>query len=194
MNRVMNYLPGYYRNFAEFIQLSKAQTAELDRLTEECDRLLDNQFVTTADERSISRRERMLAIRPNREQETLDERKLRILNRYQTKPPFTIRYLQQQLDFLLGANRSMVAVDSDQYLLTVTTSIDDAFLFKEMEYTISTIKPANLLYQQETSLVDRIVVKEIGKKQSLTRATKLGRWRLGQTPFATREEEVILFD
>ncbi|GAB2558132.1 putative phage tail protein [Gracilibacillus alcaliphilus] len=195
MNRLLERLPDLLHNLREIKDLTETEVEEFDRLAQSIDQTLDDQFIETATLKAIERREHMLNIIADPSTETLENRRIRILNRYQTKPPFTVRYLQQQLDMLLGVARSNVTVNPEAYILTVTTSIDDAFLFREMEYTINTVKPANMLYQQETSIMERIVIRESAKKQVLTRNTKLGTtWKLGRTPWADRGEEVVIFD
>ncbi|NBJ68920.1 MULTISPECIES: putative phage tail protein [Clostridia] len=195
MNRLLSRLPDLLHGIREFQALTETEKFEFNQLAENIDKTLDDQFIETATLKAIERREKMLNIIADPSTESLENRRIRILNRYQTKPPFTKRYLQQQLDTLLGVGRSHVTVNPEEFILTVTTSIDDAFLFREMEYTINTVKPANILYQQETSIIELLLIKETGKKQVLTRNTRLGTtWKLGSTPWADRENEVVIFD
>lgn len=195
MNRLLSRLPDLLHGIREFKALTETEKLEFNQLAESIDKTLDDQFIETATLKAIERREKMLNIIADPYIESLENRRIRILNRYQTKPPFTKRYLQKQLDTLLGVGRSDVTVNPEEFILTVTTSIDDAFLFREMEYTINTVKPANIIYQQETSIIEPLLLKETGKKQVLTRNTRLGTtWKLGNTPWADRENEVVIFD
>ncbi|WP_121639387.1 putative phage tail protein [Virgibacillus sp. Bac330] len=195
MNRLLSRLPDLLHGIREFKALTETEKLEFNQLAESIDKTLDDQFIETATLKAIERREKMLNIIADPSTESLENRRIRILNRYQTKPPFTKRYLQQQLDTLLGVGRSDVTVNPEEFILTVTTSIDNAFLFREMEYTINTVKPANIIYQQETSIIEPLLLKETGKKQVLTRNTRLGtKWNLGNTPWADRENEVVIFD
>ncbi|MNR67970.1 hypothetical protein D3C85_1922420 [compost metagenome] len=62
-----------------------------------------------------------------------------------------------------------------------------------MERTIKTILPANMIYQQETTVLDGIEIEEHISLQRFDRQTKLGTtWHLGVTPFAVLEPEVIV--
>ncbi|RFA37024.1 hypothetical protein CAI16_02830 [Virgibacillus dokdonensis] len=195
MNRLLSRLPDLLHGIREFQALTETEKLEFNLLAENIDKTLDDQFIETATLKAIERREKMLNIIADPSTESLENRRIRILNRYQTKPPFTKRYLQKQLDTLLGVGRSDVTVNPEEFILTVTTSIDDAFLFREMEYTVNTVKPANIIYQQETSIIEPLLLKETGKKQVLTRNTRLGTtWNLGNTPWADRENEVAIFD
>lgn len=192
MNRIMKYLPEYYERIQDFVELAETESIELDNMQGAIDRLFDDQFVLTSDEQAIRRRERMLGIQADPTRETLDFRKQRILNRYRTRPPFTIRYLQQQLDFLVGPGRALAEVDVQNFILTITTAIDEAVLFEELEHTVNTIKPANIIYQQNTALEDVIELDEHIAAKTVTWNYVLGSWSLGEKPFTTLGQEVII--
>lgn len=193
MSKLMSYLPDLYQGVREFEEIMRAEQVELDAEKTAIDRLLKDQFVLTASERAIKRREAMIGIQSDSATETLDFRRRRLINRYSTKPPFTIRFLQNRLDYLVGAGRTVASVDPQQHRLLITTSIDDALLFREVEHTVKNTIPANLHYQQDTALGDRFGIEEHIRTQTLTRNTRLSTtWRLGVTPLATAGPEVVL--
>lgn len=186
----MQYEPDYYHTVREFIALLDTEELELDELEASRLKLLADQFVMTSSEQALRRREQQLQIQADPQLETLDFRRRRIVNRYTTKPPFTIRYLQQKLDQLLGEGKAIAHVDIQQFLLTITASLTDAAIFKEVNYTVQTIKPANLKYVQQTSLQDRITLQETAYRYTSERATRLSTsWKLGSTPFIRLGEE-----
>lgn len=192
-NRLMAQLPEFYHDILDFIELTETQESEVISVEQAINQLFDNQFVMSSNERAVRRRERMLGIQADPTRETLDFRKKRLVNRYSTKPPFTMRYLQERLDFLVGQGRAITSVDPQSFVLRVTAGIEDAALFKEVEHTVKSIKPANVLYQQETALGDTLVFSERISMRTLTRETRLSTlWRLGRTPFAVGSEEVIV--
>lgn len=189
--RILPYLPDYYGEVLDFIQLARTEDLELDQLEGAVEQLFADQFVETAGLQAIKRRERMLGIQADPAVETLEFRKQRILNRYRTKPPFTVRWLQEQLDRLVGPGMTIVSVDPDRFMLYVTTSIENANVFKEVQYTLQTVKPANMVYQQNTALHDQIGLEEQVASRSVTWNYKLdGSWQLGEKPFATLGTEV----
>lgn len=189
--RMLTYLPDYYGEVLDFIQLARTEDRELDQLEGAVEQLFADQFVETAGLQAIKRRERMLGIQADPNVETLEFRKQRILNRYRTKPPFTVRWLQEQLDRLVGPGMTIVSVDPERFMLYVTTSIENANVFKEVQYTLQTVKPANMVYQQNTALHDQIGLEEQVASRSVTWNYKLdGSWQLGEKPFATLGTEV----
>ncbi|MGX4583376.1 putative phage tail protein [Paenibacillus chitinolyticus] len=190
MSELLNYLPEQFRDIREFEAIAAAEEPEIDKLNQAVRQVLDDMFVMTASDYSLRRREAILRIRPDPTVESLDFRRKRIINRQSTKPPFTERYLQQRLDYLLGPGKAVVSVDVQGFVLKVTAKLTDAPLFREMEHTIRNVKPANLVYLQETSLGDTISIEEQIFKTPLSRLTRLGTtWKLGRTAFAKRGQE-----
>lgn len=189
---IASYWPELYQDVRDFKELASTEDEELQLLKGAVSQLLDDQFVLTSSPQAVKRREKALEIQADPSTETLEFRKKRILNRYQTKPPFTIRYLQQQLDALVGPGMTIVSVDLGNYLLIVTANIDNASVFREVVYTVETVKPANLLYQQNTSIADVVGFEEHISKQDMTWNYALGSWSLGEKSFATLGPEVVI--
>lgn len=193
MNRLLEYLPEVLREIDDFKALTDAEVPEMDALSDAIQNYMDDQFVMTASVEGIRRREKILKIQADPSTEPLEFRRRRIINRQSTKPPFTIRWLQEQLDRLIGPGMAVVSVDVQQFILYVTTNIENANLFKEVQYTVRSVKPANLVYQQNTSLNHRIGIEHTTKKQNVAWNYKLdGSWKLGEKPFATLGPEVTL--
>lgn len=191
MNKLMEHLPEFYYEILEFVELTDTEMTELVSVQKAVDRLFDDQFVMTASETALKRREQMLGIQADPTTETIDFRRKRIINRYSTKPPFTIRYLQERLDYLVGAGRAVVSVDPDRFIITVTADIKDAAIFKEVDRTVKTTIPANLVYQQNTALEDVLSLTEHLKMQALFWNYKMdGTWLLGEKPFVAYGTEV----
>lgn len=193
MNRLMEYLPDIYQDVVDFVELTETESQELISVEDALNQMLDDQFVVTASEQGIKRREKILGIQADPKIESLDFRRKRLINRYSTKPPFTVRYLQKQLDFLVGAGLTIVSADSKNFILTVTANIDNAVVFKEVGRTVDVVKPANMIYQQQTSLEDTIELEEHISKKGITWNYKLdGSWKLGEKPFADLGQEVVV--
>lgn len=193
MNRLLEYLPEELREVEDFEALTDAEIPELNNLNNAIQRLLDDQFISTASLESIRRWEAILRIQADPSTEDLSFRRKRIINRLSTKPPFTVRWMQEQLNRLIGPGMAVVSVDVQQFILYVTTNIENANLFKEVQHTVQSVKPANMVYQQNTSLNHRIGVKHTTKRRTVTWNYKLdGSWNLGEKPFATLGPEVTL--
>ncbi|WP_408893520.1 putative phage tail protein [Paenibacillus taichungensis] len=189
----MEYLPPYYVDSKQMSSLLMAQEMELDNIAAGILRQRNDMFIMTASSTAIRRREKMLRIQADPSKESLDFRRRRIINRQSTKPPFTHRWLQAQLDRLLGPGLAVVTVNTAEFLLLVTTNIENADLFREVQHTIQTVKPANMVYQQNTSLRHKIGIKHKTVKRDVSWNYKLdGSWKLGEKSFADLGPEVTL--
>lgn len=188
----MQYLPDIYHDVVDFVELTETESQEWISVEQAINQLLDDQFVVSASMQAIKRREKILGIQADPATETLEFRRKRLINRYSTKPPFTVRYLQRQLDFLVGAGLTIVSVDPQAFMLTVTTNLDDAAIFKEVEHTVKVLKPANMIYQQQTSLGDVIGLDERITGKEIDWNYRLGEWKLGAKPFADFGPEVVI--
>ncbi|WP_270167611.1 putative phage tail protein [Paenibacillus sp. SYP-B4298] len=192
-NPVKEYWPEIYQTIKDFEELAKTEDVELQLLEGAVAQQLADQFVLTSTVQAIRRRELMLGIKADPTTETLEFRRRRILNRYQTKPPFTIRFLQQQLDMLAGSGMTLASVDVQNFILTITTNVSNAGVFAEISHTVETTKPANLVYQQIAALDGEIELEEQIGIKSVSWQYKLdGSWQLGATPFATYGAEVAI--
>ena len=191
-DRIMSYLPPYYEDVLEFVQIGQTEGVELDQLEVAVKQLFADQFVLTSGVQAIKRRELMLGIQADPATETLEFRKQRILNRYRTKPPFTVRWLQEQLDTLVGPGMTVVSINTEAFIMYVTTNIENSNVFKEVQHTVQTVKPANIVYQQKTyinstiGLAEHIIRRGISWNYGLDNDT----WKLGEESFATLEAEV----
>lgn len=189
----MQYLPEYYRDIVEFVEIDQTESAELDDLESSIQQALDDQFVMTSSAEAVKRREKMLGIQADPSTETLEFRKKRLINRYSTKPPLTRRYLQELLDALVGPGMTIVSVDAKNFILTVTANIENASVFREVIHTVEMVKPANMEYQQNTSLQSVIGLEEHISKKDITWNYVLdGSWKLGEKAFATLGSEEVI--
>lgn len=190
---LLKYWPELLQQLTELKEIAKGENPEIVELWENLDRALNNQFVLSSTIEGIERLEKILGIVANPQRDTLDFRKKRIINRYTTIPPFTIRYLQEKLDFLVGEGKAIASVDIENFILSVEIAIQEASLFKEVERTVYMMKPANIVYNQETSINEMISLEEGIIKNTLDRQTRLGTtWSLGRTPFGEKQETVVV--
>lgn len=191
LSSIQAYWPAFYLNISDFVKIADIEDAELEQVRNAMSQLFDDQFILSAGRQAIRRREQMLGIQADDSTETLDFRRRRILNRYQAKPPFTVRYLQQQLDRLVGQGMTVVSVDIRSFVLVVTTNIDNAMVFREVQHTIETVKPANMTYRQNTALNAGIELEQQLAMKLITWNYKFdGSWALGARPFVSYGQEV----
>ncbi|GAC42267.1 putative phage tail protein [Paenibacillus popilliae] len=192
-NRILKHLPEFYGDIEDLAELADTESIELNALEGKIHQLFADQFVLTSSIEGIRRREAMLSIQADPATESFEFRRQRIINRYQMKPPFSVRFLQQQLDALVGKGRTVVSLDDLNYTMTITTSTDDAPLFREVEHSVGVVKPTNIVYHQNTALADCIkLIERIAKKTVIWNYKLDGSWSLGEKPFASFGHEEVL--
>ncbi|WP_313894302.1 putative phage tail protein [Psychrobacillus sp.] len=193
MADLMSYLPHYYQDIHEFKVLMAIENPEFNLLLSEFDGVLNDQFILTAQEPAIEKREKLFNILADPKTETMEFRRKRIINRQSIKPPFTLKYLQQRLDFLLGEGVATARVDVTNYILRVELAITNAALFKEVLEMIEKIVPLNIIYLQKTALENRLCLKEHIIARKIKRSIRLStNWRLGIIPFGSLSSEVVV--
>lgn len=115
-------LPQWFKDILEFNQLLEAEEAELEVVEDSIRSVRDNCFIQTADENTILLYEKRFGI--SYQGETLEYRKSRILQRYNTVVPFTIGFLKNRLAELYGPDGYILSVNSEACLLTIKVTSD----------------------------------------------------------------------
>ena len=184
--------PSVYNGVLEISVLSETDDVLLDRALAKLERAQLNQFILTADEETISVYEKMFSILANPTTETLQFRRERILNRMSLQPPFTMRWLQNKLDGIIGVGKWNAYVDYANRTLYVESFVVNQQWFNELRITINRIKPCNLVFVNKPLIMTDVVANE-----TIVSATQhynyiLGQWQLGQEPFATTDPEEVI--
>lgn len=184
--------PSVYNGVLEISVLSETDDVLLDQALAKLERTQLNQFILTADEETISVYEKMFSILANPTTETLQFRRERILNRMSLQPPFTMRWLQNKLDEIIGVGKWNAYVDYANRTLYIESFVVNQQWFNELRITINRIKPCNLVFVNKPLIMADVVANE-----TIVSATQhynyiLGQWQLGQEPFATTDSEEVI--
>lgn len=184
--------PSVYNGVLEISALSETDDVLLDQSLAKLERAQLNQFILTADEETISVYEKMFSILANPTTETLQFRRERILNRMSLQPPFTMRWLQNKLDGIIGVGKWNAYVDYANRTLYIESFVVNQQWFNELRITINRIKPCNLVFVNKPLIMADVVANE-----TIVSATQhynyiLGQWQLGQEPFATTDPEEVI--
>ena len=184
---IIDYLPYWFRDILEYQKICETESEQLSALADEMHAVADNFFFQTMDESAVNMWEQVLGIVPNPQTEDLDFRRFRVLNRLTTKPPFTLGFLYQKLDELIGPGLWTVTVDYPNYTLYIESSSKNQNYFTEVAYTINKIKPAHIVFVNKPLTITGITVDESVELTDLQWNYILdGTWLLGEKPFVTR--------
>ena len=196
MNRLdtdmLSLLPPWYREILDYQEICQTEKAQFDALASEITGVADNFFFQTMDESAVSMWEQIFEITPNPETETLDFRRARALNRISTRPPFTLGFLYQKLDELIGPGAWTVTVDYENYTMYIESSALDQQYATEVAFTINRIKPAHIVYINTPYVRTGILLSETIELSQRIYNYKLGAWGLGVLPFAVEQSQGVI--
>lgn len=178
-------LPPWYREILDYQQIMASEQASFDALAAEITAIADNFFFQTMDTTAVEMWEKIFKIIPDDTVETLDFRRARVLNRISTRPPYTLAFLYQKLDELIGVGQWTVAVDYPNYTLYVESSAANQFYATEVAYTIGRIKPAHIVFLNTPYVSASVGMNETVARVMRVYRYRLGSWGLGVNPFTT---------
>lgn len=191
-NRISKNQPHYEREIFEFKEIARVESAQLDGADTQREKIFLNQFVLTADADGLTMFENLYNI-ISEPTDTLEFRRERILLRIQLQPPFTLRYLKQQLDKIIGAGKYTIDIDYNNYTLTVSSAAENQSYAQEVAVVIGKIKPANIVFVSRPLVVQGLFENETITNIPLQFNYRLGtRWNLGQKPFKSRGAREVI--
>lgn len=181
---LMNQLPDWFQQIPDFVELINAEQPSFDTVSDEIIAIADNFYFQTMDASAVAQWEEIFDIVANPSTETLEFRQDRVLNRISTKPPFTLAFLYQKLDELIGPNQWTVTVDYPNYTLYIESSAQNQSYATEVAFTINRIKPAHIVYINKPFVKTGLLLSETISLSQVEYNYNLGGWGLGLLPFA----------
>lgn len=182
---MLSLLPPWYREILDYQQICQTEREQMEALADSIQAVADNMFFQTMDEASIYLWEQILKIVPNPQTETLGFRQARVISRLSSRPPFTIWFLYQKLDELIGPGRWSVNMDYPNYTLYIKSAAQNQSYATEVAFTVNRIKPAHIVYVNTPYVESGILLSETISMVRRTFNYLLGSWNLGILPFAT---------
>ena len=185
-------LPPWYREVLDYQQICQTETAQFEALAQEITGVAENFFFQTMGLSGVEMWEQIFHIVPNPQTEDLEFRRYRVLNRITTKPPYTLGFLYQKLDELIGPGLWEVNVDYPNYTLYIESSAQNQNYATEVAFTINRIKPAHIVYVNTPFIQSGILLSEQIERLNRVYNYKLGLWALGALPFATDQDNEVV--
>ena len=189
---MLSLLPPWYREVLDYQQICQTEQEQMQTLAQEIGAVADNFFFQTMDATSVAQWEQIFKIVPNPVTETLAFRQARLLNRISTRPPFTIWFLYQKLDELIGPGQWTVNVDYPNYTLYIESSAENQQYATEVAYTVNAIKPAHIVFVNTPYVKTGLLLSESIELSQLVYNYRLGAWGLGVSPFASEQSKGVI--
>lgn len=189
---LLKLLPPWYRDVAEYQQICSAEAQQLQTAALATQSIADNFYFQTMNLAGVQMWEQIFNITPNPATETLAFRRARVLNRISMRPPYTLGFLYQKLDELVGPGLWSVEVDYANYALTIEAGAEDQSYWQELAYTVNHIKPAHITYISRPLIRTGILMSEEVRSAHFEWNYYLGSWALGAEPFADETDVEVI--
>ena len=118
-----NQLPYYFRPIREFQAILAAHGYALDSLDANVSQIAANNYISTCDEGTIAFWENLLGI-TYQFGDTLDYRRQRVLQKFNTVAPYSIGFLNDRLTSLFGSDGYTLTIDYEEQTLSARVSSD----------------------------------------------------------------------
>lgn len=189
---LLKLLPPWYREVAEYQQICNAEAQQLQTAALATQSIADNFYFQTMNLAGVQMWEQIFNITPNPATETLAFRRARVLNRISMRPPYTLGFLYQKLDELVGPGLWSVEVDYANYALTIEAGAEDQSYWQELAYTVNHIKPAHITYISRPLIRTGVLMSEEVRSAHFEWNYYLGSWALGAEPFADETDVEVV--
>lgn len=145
---IETYWCAVVRQAAEFHQISVAENPEFKSLFECILQVLGEGFIEDATEYGIERWESMLGIVPQLN-DTLEDRKVKILTYLTLRQPYTWRVLQQMITAVVGEGNFKMSIDNETQTLHLNCFMLSSALAEMVKELLSRVVPMNLVINFE---------------------------------------------
>lgn len=153
---LVSYLPPFLSKYKETVATLRAEDPEFRLIWDATKRVLNNEFILTADEYGISRYEKILGLYPEKE-DTLESRRARVLTRWTTTLPYTERMLIEKLIAICGENNFTFIKNYDEYKIEIEVSVELFGQLEELENVIGQLAPCNIVIAVKNKLSYKII-------------------------------------
>lgn len=139
-----SFLPGFVSEYREIKEILRAEDPEIQTMEDTANRARDCSFISHCGEDGAERFERMMNIIPT-SSDTLEERRARILIRWNEAPPYTMAALEKKLSAVCGSGNFSIGGGLGEYRLDISVTLCRAGQVEELERLLRKIVPANLI-------------------------------------------------
>lgn len=141
---LISYLPPFMQGYTEVVEALKAEDPEFRIFWEAVQRLLNNEFIETADEYGISRREELLGILPSK-QDTLESRRSRVQSLWWNPTPYSIRAFVKKISELCDGKFEVDKTKLSDYYLGIVTHLNQYGQTDNLRRIIMGMTPENMV-------------------------------------------------
>lgn len=139
---IIEHLPLFMQEYREIKEVMTAENPEFKLVIDESEIIKNNQFIISCDSDGIKRFEKILSLTAA-EQEPLQTRIARVLNRWNDTVPYTLEAFLEKLNTICGEDFT-VTEKFTEYKIEIETHLDQYGAVDELEYLLQYIMPSNV--------------------------------------------------
>lgn len=144
---VFRFLNRLYTDNKTMFEIIKSSNLEITKLNKEINNIFRDGFIKTASENEIRTYEKIFNIVSDLFLEDIEFRRDRIINRLSTSPPFTLPFLRQILNSILGEGHWSYDLDYNKYSIVIYSLIPGRNWLNEIKNTLESIIPAYMIWE-----------------------------------------------
>lgn len=156
---MLELLPPFLRGYSEIKEIMNVENVEIETIAKTHNQIVDNRYIHTCDESGIERFEKMLKIIPL-SNDTLDDRKLRCMTKWNQKLPYNYAVLSDKLSDICGEDGYELNMDFQNLHLGIKIALGVKNQFSSVEKMVDAMIPCNvvtnieLMYNTYDMLID----------------------------------------
>lgn len=124
--KLIKYMPLFLQNVREFQEIFNVEDKELEYLNEQVENILKEIIVNTAEGYGLNRYEKIYNIQ--NDTTDIEKRRFNILSKMNNRLPYTINWLKNKLNNIIGKDNYEIILDNNNYKI----QIDVLALFEDI--------------------------------------------------------------
>lgn len=148
MAEIESYFPDILKEVREFQALAVAENPEMELVYTSIADVMDEQFVSTAKNYGVARLEKIVGI-TSKATDTLEERKFKVLARYNEDVPYTVPKLNELLTTLCGTDGYALEINNGAFTLKVKVALTSKKNKDAVSELMERVTPMNMLLSVE---------------------------------------------
>ena len=145
---IIQYMPPVFANIRDMQEFAKAVGPELSLLQKRINKAYQDMFLLDMGEAGAARWEKILGITPAGT-DKLGDRRFRIINRLNSKLPYTFWGLHNKLSQMCGSDGYTMGYDEDTWTLTVKIALTQKKQYSELGKMLRDMIPANIILEYD---------------------------------------------
>lgn len=153
--RIKEHWPEFIQDVLEFNYLDKALEPEFIEIRGDTSRLVEDILVNTAPASIIARYEKILGLEADTD---MAIRRYNILNKLSNRTPFTISWLIEKLDALLGKENYTCVVNGNVFEIVIEVDISCGHILSSVQTQFVKQIPANMVFTPKLKITASTIV------------------------------------